>query len=140
MILILVLIFLLLENFKIALLSLIPVVTGVLAVVAVFPLFGRPLTAPALFAGMMVIGLCIDYGIFMVFDTKYHSSTGTKNAVILSAVTTLIGTGALLMADHPILFSIGLTLSAGIGTGFLSAFFVVPSLYSILEKKGGKDQ
>jgi predicted RND superfamily exporter protein len=55
--------------------------------------------------------------------------TGTRTAVTLSAVTTLIGAGALLLARHPVLFSIGVTMVTGVLGGYVSSMLVVPSLY-----------
>jgi predicted exporter len=62
--------------------------------------------------------------------------TGTRTAVTLSAVTTLIGTGALLLARHPVLFSIGVTMTTGVFGGYVSSMLVVPSLYRRLMGKG----
>jgi predicted exporter len=78
---------------------------------------------------MVVVGLCVDYGIFVVYACHHQLETGTYTAVTLSAVTTLIGTGVLLFAQHPILFSIGATMVTGVLAGYVSAMFVVPALY-----------
>jgi predicted exporter len=78
---------------------------------------------------MVVVGLCVDYGIFVVYACHHQLKTGTHTAVTLSAVTTLVGTGVLLFAQHPILFSIGATMVTGVLAGYASALLVVPSLY-----------
>jgi predicted RND superfamily exporter protein len=57
-------------------------------------------------------------------------------AVTLSAVTTLIGAGALLFARHPILFAIGSTMTTGVLAGYVSSLLVVPPLYRSLVGKG----
>jgi predicted RND superfamily exporter protein len=49
-------------------------------------------------------------------------------AVTFAAATTLMGAGVLLFARHPALHSIGVTLVAGVGCGYLAAIGVVPVL------------
>jgi predicted exporter len=84
---------------------------------------------------MVVVGLCIDYGIFMVYDCHYRMETGTRTAVNFSAATTLIGAGVLLFARHPVLFSIGLTMVTGVLAGYVSSVLVLPSLYRWLVRR-----
>ncbi|WP_455382162.1 hypothetical protein [Salinispira pacifica] len=120
---------LLLRDFRLTVLALVPVVTGVTAVLGMIPVLGMSLTAPSVISAMVVVGLCIDYGIFVVYDCHHDLRAGTHTAVTLSAVTTLIGTAALLLARHPVLFSIGVTMVTGVLGGYLSSMLVVPSLY-----------
>jgi predicted RND superfamily exporter protein len=50
----------------------------------------------------------------------------------LSSMTTLIGTTSLLFAQHPVLFLVGVSLTSGLLTGYLTALFVVPALLTML--------
>ncbi len=133
--LILVLTCLLLRNIRLTVLALIPVITGIILILGILPVLGLSLNAPCVIAGIIVIGLCIDYGIFMVYTCEYNLKTGTRMAVSLSALTTVIGAGALLFALHPVLFSIGITLVVGVTGGYISALLVIPSLYRLTVKK-----
>ena len=136
---ILALTFLLLQNVRLAFIALIPVLSGVLGVLGIFSLFKIPLTVPAIVAGMVVVGLSIDYGIFMVYKHKCTLNVETPKAVAISAVTTLIGAGVLLFSKHPVLFSIGLTMTIGVSLGCITSLIVVPSAYALWvgkEKKG----
>ncbi len=126
---------LLLRNIRLTLLALIPVITGILLILGIMPAIGLSLNAPCVIAGIIVIGLCIDYGIFMVYTCRYNLKTGTRMAVSLSALTTIIGAGALLFAMHPVLFSIGITLVIGVTGGYISALLVIPSLHRLTVKK-----
>jgi predicted exporter len=123
---------LLLRDARLTILALVPVITGTMAVLGMIPALGLFLNAPSVIALMVVVGLCIDYGIFMVYACHHDLRTGTRTAVTLSAVTTLIGTGVLLFARHPVLFSIGVTTVTGVLAGYLSSMLVVPSLYGRL--------
>jgi len=122
---------LLLKNIKMTALALIPVITGTTAVMCIIPIFGLSLNAPILIAAMVVLGLCIDYGIFMVYTCSRNLKTGTRMAVSLSAITTLIGAGVLLFANHPVLFSIGATIVSGVLFGYISSIIVIPSFYRL---------
>jgi hypothetical protein len=120
---------LLLRDIRLTALALLPVATGIMAVLGIIPVLGLSLNAPSVLSAMVVVGLCIDYGIFTVYACHYRLRTGTNAAVTLSAVTTLIGTGVLVFAQHPILSSIGVTMVTGVLAGYVSSMLVVPSLY-----------
>ena len=89
---------------------------------------------------MVAVGLCIDYGIFMVYECHYRLDTGTLTAGTLSALTTLIGAGALLFARHPLLFSVGSTMVTGVLAGYVSSMLVLPSLYHRFVENGAKSR
>jgi predicted RND superfamily exporter protein len=91
-------------------------------------------------SSILIIGLGIDYGIFMVCRCSEDYEHDTDTAVLLSGLTTLTGFGALVFAHHPALFSIGITVLLGIGAAIPAAIFVIPALYGYLEKRGGKCQ
>ena len=130
-----------LRDVRLAIIALTPVVSAVFAIGGGLVLVGAPLDASSAVASLIVCGLCIDYGIFMVYSCKDLERNGaTATAVALSALTTLIGTSALLLAKHPILFSIGRTITIGILAGFLTAFFVIPAIYTLSIKRVGKVQ
>jgi len=120
--------FLLMRSLRLSAIALAAPASGVAAVAGILPLLGLPLNAPSLVALLVVVGLCIDYGIFVVFSARRPANSGTRLAVSLSAITTLVGTGALLLARHPVLFSSGVTLSAGVLAGYLSSLLVLPAL------------
>ena len=80
-------------------------------------------------ATILIIGLGVDYGIFMVCKISETYGHDTDRAVLFSGLTTLAGFGALILARHPALHSIGLTVILGIGAAIPSALFVIPALY-----------
>jgi len=130
--------FLLLRDIRLAGIALVPVITGITAVLGMLPILGLFLDAPSVIAAMVVVGLCIDYGIFMVYACHYNLKTGTFTAVTLSAITTIIGAGVLVFARHPMLFSIGVTMVTGVLAGCVSSILVVPSFYRQSFKEGTK--
>ena len=125
----------LLKNIKLTLISLVSVASAIIAILGTFAILGFSINAAAVIASMMVVGLCIDYGVFMLYSFRHKLNTGTVKAIWVSALTTLIGAFSLLFAKHPILFSIGLTLVAGLSSGYLSSQTVIPALYRIFVEK-----
>jgi predicted exporter len=108
-------------------LCLLPAVTGLLVMPAVMSLTGLSINMFNMAASVLVLGLSIDYGVFMV--RRGHRNDGAEErAVIASALTTLCGFGALALAQHPAMFSLGITVVLGIVPAMLCALFVVPVL------------
>jgi uncharacterized protein len=118
----------LLRSLRPACIGLVPALAGCVWVVGIHALTGHKLNIANLIAGVVVMGLCIDYGIFMTHAYRHRSEAGTTMAVTLSAVTTLTGAGVLLFARHPVLLSIGRTLVTGVVAGYIAAMVGVPAL------------
>lgn len=127
--------FIMLKNIRMTLIALAPACAGVVGMLAVMGLARIDMNVVNLIAAIVVTGLCIDYGIFYTFTYMRDLDSGTPEAVTLSAGTTVIGAGALLFAQHPALFSIGLTLVSGVLAGYLTALLVVPALCRLFLKK-----
>ncbi len=124
----------LVRSIRMSVAALLPAAVGLLWLFAVMALSGLTLNIANLIAGIVVIGLCIDYGIFMVHGLNAGPGVlaSTKRAITLSAVTTLMGAGVLIFASHPALFSIGLTLVIGVTAGFLCAVLAVPGMFVLM--------
>lgn len=135
LLLVVILCFAILRNIRMTLFSLVPVVAASISILAVIHWMGHTLNVAHLMACIVVIGLCIDYGVFVVFSRSHQLNLGTNTAVTLSAGTTLIGAGSLLFAQHPTLFYVGSTVVIGITTGYLVSMLVVPALYSLFPVK-----
>jgi predicted RND superfamily exporter protein len=120
------------RNVKELLMALVPVVTGIVWLFGLMSIFGIAFNLSTLITGIALMGICVDYGIFMVYRCRYNLKSGIVMAVALSAIATLIGTGVLILADHPALFYVGLTMTVGIGAGYLSSLLVIPQLYRLL--------
>ena len=120
---------LLLRNVKKVLYALIPVATGL---VFMFGAMGWSRIEFNLFniiASILVIGLSVDLGIFMVSRISEGHDRNTSMAVLLGGLTSLVGMGALTLAQHPALYSIGITVLLGMCGAIPSALFVIPAFY-----------
>ena len=117
------------RNLKMILMTLIPVVSGMLFMVGVMGALGMAFNLFNVVAAILIIGLGVDYGIFMVNKMSKGSDQGTEEAVFVSGLTTLAGFGALVLARHPALHSIGTTVLLGIAAAIPSALVVIPAMY-----------
>ena len=135
LIVILVLLIPLFRNFKKVILSMVPVVTGIIFMFGIMGLFNIPFNIFNVISSILIIGLGIDYGIFMVCRCSEDYEHDTDTAVLLSGLTTITGFGALVFAQHPALYSIGLTVLLGIGAAIPSSIYVIPALYGLMNKR-----
>jgi len=120
---------LLFRNLKKVLLSLIPVVTGILFMIGVMGGLGIAFNLFNVVAAILIIGLGVDYGIFMVTKLTQSLDDATERAVFVSGLTTIAGFGALILARHPALHSIGLTVLIGISAAIPAALVVIPAMF-----------
>jgi predicted exporter len=109
-------------------LVLVPVATGLICMLGIMGMLGLEFNIFNIAATILIIGLCVDYGIFMVCRLTEGSNHAANKAVLVSGLTTLAGLGALALARHPSMHSIGITVLFGIGTGIPAALLVIPAL------------
>lgn len=103
-----------------------PVITASSAMSIFCWLSGSSLNMMHVIMGIMVIGLSVDYGIFIVCANIERHSEVSRFAVSVCALSSLIGFGVLSFASHPALYSLGITVLIGIGSAWPAAIFVSP--------------
>jgi hypothetical protein len=113
-----------------------PAITGVIAMLAALSILGLSMSMVTVIAGILIIGLCSDYGIFAVFawDENQTILGQGMTSMHLSSVTTLIGTGAMLFAHHPALFLVGVSMTSGLLAGYLTAFLMIPGICFLIDR------
>lgn len=94
------------------LLALAPSLTAVACALAVLGYAGLPLTLFNIIALMLVLGIGIDYAIFMLEGGEHEAAT--LLAVSLSALTTILSFGLLALSQTPALRTFGLSVLVGI--------------------------
>ena len=118
------------HSLKSALICLLPVGTGVLWALGVMAAVGYPLNLLNVFVITMVIGVGSDYAIYMIHRVREGASipelASTARAVVLSALTTIVGFGTLIMTHYPGLQSMGWMASLGVTFAVVSAVVLVP--------------
>jgi predicted exporter len=126
---IILLLFMLFRNVKKILCALIPVATGLLVMFGIMGLSRIEFNLFNIIASILVIGLSVDLGIFMVSKVSEEYDHNTSMAVLLGGLTSLVGMGALTLASHPALYSLGITVLLGMCGAIPSALFVIPAFY-----------
>lgn len=97
-----------------------PTVTASAFALAVFGLFGQPVNLFHVLALLLILGMGIDYGIFLQeHPNRQHKAAWL--AVGLSAASTLLSFGLLGLSKTPALQAFGLTMLIGVGVVWLIA-------------------
>jgi predicted exporter len=120
------------RNMRETLVSLVPILTGIVWFVGIMSMLNIPLNAVNIIAAIISTGVIVDYGIGVTYEYRYNLRIGTIVAVTLSAATNIIGSGVLLFAKYPALYSTGMALVICMVTGYFSSVVVVPALCSLM--------
>ncbi len=123
-----VMVFVLFRNVRRSFQALVPAAAGLSSLILVAAILGLELNLYSMAGTFLVLGLGVDYGIFMASPGREKNDQGIKQAVLVAGLTTLVGFGALILAEHPALYSIGLTVLAGIAAAIPAALWVIPAL------------
>lgn len=110
----------------------IPLSLSILWTLGILGILGIPLDLFNILVIVFIFGLGVD---FTVLQTCSYLSTGglqgstsvSRVSVILGAVTTMLGFGVLIFAQHPALYSLGLCATIGIGMTLANALWITPA-------------
>jgi predicted exporter len=101
--------------------ALVPTILATALTLAALALLGEPLQLFTVLALLILLGMGIDYGIFLL---EHPDDGASWLAVCLGAASTLLAFGLLALSATPALHVFGLTLLLGIGSVWaLSPFF-----------------
>ncbi len=93
----------------------------------------------------LIIGIGVVNGVHILH--RYRENPGKDNivlskstgqAVVLSSLTTMVGFGSLMAADHQGVYSLGLVLTIGVGSCLLASITLLPALLKYCAEKGWK--
>ncbi len=114
-------------------LALLPVISSIPFVFLVLTIFSMDVTAIILITLIIILGLGLDYGVFISSADSVKKRDSVIIATSFSMITTIMGAGALLFASHPVMFSIGVTLVSGVTAAYLSAVFCIPAFQKVFK-------
>ncbi len=141
---VIVLLFIYFLDWRLVLAALIPVLFALVCTLGTLKLMGRPLDIPGLMLSIVVIGMGIDYSLFMVrayqrySDETHPSFQLIKITIFMASTSTLIGFGVLCFSEHALLRSAGLTSLLGIAYSLAGAFIILPSILKFIFRKPTK--
>lgn len=120
---------------ELAVLTFIPVLLGWVWTLGIMGLFGWNFNIIDIIVCTFISGLGVDYSIFMARGMLHEYTYGEKVlnsykvSIFLSALTTLLGMGALIFAQHPALYSVAKIALVGIVSVLVIPYVVLPMLF-----------
>lgn len=115
--------------------SMIPVAIGFLGMFALMSLSGTSLNFANIIAMPMIFGIGVDSGVHMVHRWRVEPygrpaglSGATGRGITLTMLTTMIGFGCMMLAEHRGIRSLGIAMLAGLGVTLLACYVVLPPL------------
>ncbi len=122
-----------------AALALLPCAMGLVYGAGLLSLLGIPMNMINVCGVAICLGVCIDYGVFVVDRLRSPEAAGsaaatlgtTGTGVLMSSVTTVIGLGTMAVARNPSMSSMGLVVVFGVLGGLLTAGIGVPALVAL---------
>jgi len=132
------------RSLKNSLLAVLPLVVGILQMLGLMGLVGLDLNPANLIGVPLVMGIAVDYGVHVVHDFlerpgPYRMSSSTANAVLVGGLTTILGFGALMVASHRGLESLGRLLTLGVSCCTFTSLVVLPAVLTWL-RPGAADE
>ena len=123
-----------------ALLAALPLAMGMGQTFGLMGLLGIDLNPANLIGIPLVLGIAVDYGVHIVHDSlerpgPYRISPSTANSVLVDALTTILGFGALMVASHRGLESLGRLLTLGVTTCTVTALVFLPAVLRLLHRE-----
>ncbi len=126
------LLFFLFVDWQLLLLAFTPLAFSLIATLGTLGVLGIPLAIPSLMLAPVVVGLGMDYGLYLVrsrqrFGRADHPATEAfRAAVLLGGLSTLIGMGSLALSQHQVLKSAGFSTFLGIAYAMIGTFVIIP--------------
>jgi hopanoid biosynthesis associated RND transporter like protein HpnN len=121
------------RNWRHALLAALPLGVGVLETFGALGWLNIPLNPANMIALPLILGIGVDYGVHIVHEFRerqgpYRMSPGTAVAVLVDALTTIMGYGALMVASHQGLQSLGRVLTLAVTFCLFTSLIMLPAL------------
>jgi len=126
------------RSLRTVLFILVPVVAGSIWTLGIMDLTGLKLNMANMVILPLILGIGVVNGIHIVHRYREESdknqvvlSKSTGQAVILSSLTTMIGFGSMMVADHYGVYSLGLVLSLGVFCCLIASITFLPALLKL---------
>jgi len=125
---------------KMTALTFVPFVAGATGMLGLMALLHLEFNFMNIFVGLMIIGVATDYAIYML--QRYTEDPGTfreaahetGKAIIMAALTAIVGYGSFAISHYPGLRSIGYASTFGIGLSGLAAITLLPAILVMNDK------
>lgn len=124
------------RNLRDSALAALPLGVGVIQMFGIMGILNIPLNPANMIALPLVLGIGIDYGVHVIHDWRtqrsgFSMSPSTTVAVVVDGLTTIVGFGALMIASHQGLQSLGRVLTIGISCCMFTSLIMLPALLKL---------
>lgn len=130
-----------LRRWRETLLALSPLGLGMVWTVGLMHFFGLEFTLGNVFGLPLILGAAAEFGsniILRFMEGQDHEgplvARSTVMAVLVNGLTTIVGFGSLMLADHRGIFGLGLLLTIGTATSLVAALVVLPVLLRMVQQ------
>ena len=122
--------------------AMIPLTMGIASAVGVLALLGGTLNPANLIAFPLILGVGVDNGVHVLNDYRrrtkgapYELGFATGYGIFISALTTIVGFGTMMIAQHRGLASLGLALTVGQAACMITALVFLPAFLGMISGK-----
>ncbi len=130
------------RSVRYSLVGLVPLVVGVLFMVSGMWLFGINFNSANIIVMPLVLGIAIDSGIYIINRYRREGETGyeviissTGRGVFYNTLTIMISFGALMVARHQGVFSIGAIMTLGMVACQIAFIITLPAVLALFGEK-----
>ena len=133
------------RNLTHAFLAVLPLALGMAQMLGLMGMVGIDLNPANLIGIPLILGIAVDYGVHVVHDYlerpgPYRMSASTANSVLVDALTTILGFGALMVASHRGLESLGRVLTLGVTTCTVTSLVFLPAVLTWMRPAGRAEE
>lgn len=133
------------KNLLTTFLALLPTLVGAIWTAGIMDILDVQFNLANLVILPLIIGIGVVGGVHIIHRYREETnkdicvlSKSTGRAVALSSLTTMVGFGSLMVADHRGIYSLGLVLTLGVGSCLVASTVVLPALLKLCSVKGWK--
>ena len=130
------------RSLRYALIGLVPLIAGILFMVAGMRLFGISFNSANVIVLPLVLGIAVDSGIYLINRYRHEDETprqvvlsSTGVGVFLNTLTIMASFGALMVARHQGVFSIGAVMCLGMVACQIAFIVVLPAVLTLAGKR-----
>jgi hopanoid biosynthesis associated RND transporter like protein HpnN len=134
------------RSIRYAIIGLVPLLVGVLFMVSGMWLAGIRFNSANIIVMPLVLGIAVDSGIYIINRFRREGESGyrvitssTGRGVIYNTLTIMISFGALMVARHQGVFSIGAVMSLGMVACQLAFIVTLPAVLAVFGEKRGRE-
>ncbi len=124
-----------------AVLAMLPPLGGGLMTFGILALLKTNLNPANMIVLPLLLGIGVDSGVYVVHDYRaqvpgtYRISSSIINAITLTSITTMVGFGSMIVSSHQGLASLGIVLTAGVGSCLFISLVPLPALLTLLDRR-----